>query len=166
MIMIMIIFKWNDHDHCHWNVVPSEGERRRLQDQLQRLVIARLAEGFGNGDKVPRELGKGNLSATALENRIRGLAALKPPVVIKPSAVAFLAWRQEHERESGEGASSKRQRAELEPTPAAAAAAAAAAVPAAAPAPPPPVRTSVDPAAFFAMGGRGPKEGRGGGGVP
>ena len=51
------------------HAIPRDGDRRRTAAGLQKLVIARLSEGFG--DDVPRELGKGNLSATALENRVR-----------------------------------------------------------------------------------------------
>ena len=53
-------------------------------------MIVRLSEGFGSN--VPRELGKGNLSATALENRVRALK-----VKIVPTAAAFAEWRQAHE---------------------------------------------------------------------
>ena len=53
-------------------------------------MVARLTEGFG--DAVPRELGKGNLSATALENRVRALK-----VKIVPTAAAFAEWRKAHE---------------------------------------------------------------------
>lgn len=43
---------------------------------------------------MPRELGKGNLSATALENRVRALK-----VKIVPTAASFALWRKEHTRQ-------------------------------------------------------------------
>ena len=72
------------------HAIPSEGDRRRAVAGLHKLVIARLSEGFGSD--VPRELGKGNLSATALENRVR---VLKLKIV--PTAAAFAEWRKTHE---------------------------------------------------------------------
>ena len=77
------------------HAIPSEGERRRTAAVLQKLVVARLAAGFN--DAVPRELGKGQLSASALENRVRQLKALKPPVPIVPTAAAFSLWRSAQE---------------------------------------------------------------------
>ena len=92
------------------HAIPSEGERRRTTMRLHKLVVARLCDAFG--EKVPRELGKGQLSATSLENRVRALKDLTPPVVLTVTAAAFAKWREEHE-ESGEAESSgKRARAE------------------------------------------------------
>lgn len=79
------------------HAIPSEGERRRIAARLQKLVIARLSEGFvAAGEKVPRELGKGNLFATALENRVRELKG--KGVEITPVANTFAAWRAAHEQ--------------------------------------------------------------------
>ena len=72
------------------HAISSDGDRRRTAVRLHKLVVARLTEGFG--DAVPRELGKGNLSATALENRVRALK-----VKIVPTAAAFAEWRKAHE---------------------------------------------------------------------
>lgn len=80
------------------HAIASEGDRRRTAAVLQKLVIARLAAGFNDAvTYVPRELGKSQLSATALENRVRQLKALKPPVNIVPTAAAFSLWRSAQE---------------------------------------------------------------------
>ena len=95
------------------HAIPSEGERRRTAARLQKLVVARLSEGFGKA--VPRELGKGQLSTTALENRVRALKALSPSVVIVPTSASFALWRQAHEAKAVQAdseASSKRARTE------------------------------------------------------
>ena len=98
------------------HAVPTDGERRRTVARLQRLVVTRLCEGFGTS--VPRELGKGNLKATALENRVRELKDLGVKIV--PSAAAFAAWRTEHEQGGAEaqqeGAPKRKRTSSPEPT--------------------------------------------------
>ena len=126
------------------HALPNSGDRRRTTDRLHKLVVARICEGFGAGN-VPRELCKGNLSVFSLDNRLRALKALKPPVVIVPNKEAFAKWRAVYEAQEQEGLSSKRQRTEAlatarapPPTPAPAL------VPAHAPA-----HLHIDPADFF-----------------
>jgi hypothetical protein len=73
------------------HAIPSEGERRRTTARLQKLVVARLCDAFS---VVPRELGKGQLNATALENRVRALKAQTPSVVVVPTTHGKSApWR-------------------------------------------------------------------------
>ena len=73
------------------HALPSSGDRRRTAVRLHKLVVARLSEAFG--DHVPRELGKGNLAVYSLDNRLRALKALTPPITITPNKYAFATWR-------------------------------------------------------------------------
>ena len=69
--------------------VPDEGERRRVAVRLQRLVVARLADGYeAAGCALPSSLRKGRLSASALEEHVRRLRRANPPVMILPQDVA------------------------------------------------------------------------------
>ena len=150
------------------HALPSSGDRRRTKERLHKLVVARICEGFGAGN-VPRELGKGNLGVFSLDNRLRALKALKPPVVLVPNKEAFAKWRAAYEAQEQESSSSKRPRTEAlvpspVPSPVSPPAPAPAPVspPAPAPAPPPaparmpavadpaqPERMHIDPADFF-----------------
>ena len=96
------------------HAIPSEGDRRRTIDLLQKLVIARLSEEFtGLGqDELPCWL-QGKLTVTALEYRLRvlrALPALKPVV----TAGLFAVWRKAHElkelQEGGDARCSERPR--------------------------------------------------------
>jgi hypothetical protein len=74
---------------------PDEGERLRVTENLQSLVVARLLEAFGNAASSLRDLPKGILPATGIENRIRGLKKLN--IEITPNAEAFHTWRKTYE---------------------------------------------------------------------
>ena len=91
----------------------SAGERRIAIEELGKLVIARLCEGFASvpGGVLPRELGKGNLSATALENRVRALEKKKVSIVV--TAAAFAAWRANRTATSPEESAAKRLRTDV-----------------------------------------------------
>ena len=77
-------------------VAPDKGGQRREAEKLQMLVCLRIAEEWTKqGKKVPRELGKNNLTVNALDNRLRDLRNGKAgkPVTITTSKQAFYVWR-------------------------------------------------------------------------
>ena len=71
----------------------DEGERRRIAVRLQKLMVARFAQGFTDaGLAVPQNLGKGILPTSGIANRQK---ELKPKgIMFDPST--FAAWRKQH----------------------------------------------------------------------
>ena len=75
-------------------VLADKGQQRAIADRLHALVVARLSACWPEG-QVPRELGKGSLSVSSLENRLRAITAL--PGKQTPDVEGFAEWRKAHE---------------------------------------------------------------------
>ena len=89
------------------HMLPSEGARRTAALRIKKLVVARLREFYDSAAEVPRELGKGNLTCSSLENRMRDIAKMFDKKTKEFSdavakAPAFSVWRERHEAEQAE----------------------------------------------------------------
>jgi hypothetical protein len=97
------------------NVVPDEGERRRIVTNLTLLVASRLGAAFtDNKLEVPSTLKKIvsrrgiGLFAGAIHGRVRDLK--KHAICVTPDEYAFLKWREAFELPSTPNSSHKRPR--------------------------------------------------------
>ena len=90
----------------------DEGERRRIAERLQKLMVAQFAKGFKDaGLEVPMNLGKGILPTSGIANRQK---ELKPKGIIFDSST-FAQWRKE--REAAEREAAERETAEASASP-------------------------------------------------
>ena len=95
-------------------VLPDAGARRTAALRIHKLVVARLCDFYDSPKDVPRELGKGNLSCSSLENRVRPLAAkekLSPKDFTAAVAKAslFAEWRKAYEEKDAQQAAEVQQ---------------------------------------------------------
>jgi hypothetical protein len=84
----------------------DEGERRRIAERLQKLMVARFAQAFTDvGSEVPMNLGKGILPTSGIANRQK---ELKPKGIIFDSST-FAQWRKVREAAEAEAGSGPEQ---------------------------------------------------------
>ena len=89
-------------------VLPCQGARRTAAQNIENLMVARLLDYYDEG-KAPRELGKGKLTASGFENRIRAIAKqnnLQVKAFTESAGKLSLLrqWRERHEEREAERA--------------------------------------------------------------